>query len=201
MEENVGLIGRIEQTWAGFTQREQRLVTAMLIILPLLAVFLIGTRSWNALSDLGTAVEENKAALELIERKRGAYLASKGSGGGAKSLKERIETNELKLTTFLDKEASKFSLKIDNFKESSAPVGSKGSKKDVAAGGVIEESVNVNIRDAEYSKFARFLDAIHRSRELLVIKHVEVNRRRRAQDQSKVDVQLTISTFKTKREG
>ena len=200
MEEKPGLIGRLEQTWERLSVREQRLAILWIVAMALMASFLIGYKSWTAITDVGEAVEQNKEALDLIDRKRAAFLANMGSDGEG-SLQDRIETNELKLTTFLDKEASKFDLKIDNFKESSAPVGSKNSKKDVAAGTLMEESVNVNIRDAEYNKFARFLDAIERSRELLVIKRVEVNRRRRSEDQSKVDVQLTVSTFKTKREG
>jgi len=200
MEENVGLMGRLEQTWDRLSVRERRLAILWIVAMLVMGSFLIGYKSWNAITDVGDAVDQNKEALELIDRKRDTFLASVGSNGEG-SLQDRIETNQLKLTTFLDKEASKFDLKIDNFKESSAPVGSKSSKKDVAAGTVMEESVNVNIRDADYAKFARFLDDIKRSRELLVIKRIEVNRRRRSDDQSKVDVQLTVSTFKTKREG
>ena len=204
MEERTGFINRLEQVWARLSVRERRMAVIWLISVSCMATFVVGFKSWNAITDSGTSVEENIEALELIERKRAEYISSRGDNN--KSLKERIKLNELKIATFVDKEASKFELKIDNFKESSAPVGSnsRSSRQDsdkAAKGTIIEESVNVNIRGAEYDKVARFLDAIQRSKELLVIKRVEVNRKRRSRDKSSVDVTLTVSTFKTKREG
>ena len=192
---------RLGQTWEQLSARERNLLVLCAVTIIGLGTFIVGFKSWNAITDSGLAVETNLEALDLINRKRAQYLNQKGDN--REDLDKKIKENKLKLTTHIDKEAGRFELKVDSFKESSAPVGARGSKsaEDAPKGTVLEETVTVVIRNAEYDKVAKFLDAIKRSRELIVIKRVEITRKQGAKKNSTVVATLMISTFKTKSEG
>lgn len=192
---------RLGQAWEQLSARERNLLILCVVTIVGLGTFIVGFKSWNAITDSGLAVETNLETLDLINRKKAQYLSQKGEN--SEDLNKRIKENKLKLTTHIDKEAGRFELKVDSFKESSGPVGSRSSKTadDAPKGTILEETVTVNIRNADYDKVAKFLDAIKRSRELIVIKRIEINRKRRSKDKPSVDVTLMISTFKTKSEG
>ncbi len=181
--------------YRNLSDREQRLVGVWFVAMIFIVIFITTVKINGAIEDRRVNIDAYESALKLIAERQDEYATAKGGGtGGGKSLDERIATNEIKLQTFLDKEATRFDLKINNFKESSAPVGGKRSKKD--AGGVMEESVVIDIESADYTQFARFVDKIQRSPELLVIKRLSLQRPRRANEPQKVRVSMTISTFK-----
>lgn len=187
--------------WYGnLSQREQRLVIVWIVAMAFIGLFIVGVQINGAIQDRRDGIERYEKALKLITQKQDEYVQAKNSGGGGgKSLKERIETNDLKLKTFLDKEATRFDLKINNFKESTGLVGGKRGKAE--AGDTIEESVTIEIDQADYDQFARFLDKLHSAPELLVIRRVDVQKPRRSASPQQVRVQMIISTFKKKGEA
>jgi hypothetical protein len=159
-----------------------------------IATFLLSTTVLGRINDIEDEVASNRETLDLIALKQRDFVAGQSSGKG-EDVKLKIKDNKLKLTTFLDKEAGRFDLKIDSFKESSAALGSKRAKK-AKKGGIIEESVTIEIGKAEYGNIMKFLDAVDGSRELMVIKRVQIKKPRRAKDQEFMEATITVSTFK-----
>ncbi len=180
--------------------RERRLLVVWVIAMAAIVVFIVSVKINGAIQERREGIATYQAALTLIAERQDEYLLAKSGGGpSAKPLKERIDTNEIKLQTYLDKEAMRFDLKINNFKEQSLPVGGKRSgKKKAPEGSLIEESVTIEIENADYKKFAEFVDKIHRSPELLVVKRIQVQKPRRLEPNSphQVRVTMTISTYK-----
>ena len=181
--------------------RERRLLVVWVFSMMGIAAFIVAVLVNSAVEDRSEGVEQYEKALRLIKDRQDEYLLENKSGG--KSIKEQIEKNELKLQTFLDAEAMRFDLKINNFKEQSLPVGGKRGKDEKAA--VIEESVTIEIEKADYKKFAQLVDKIHSAPELLVIKriHIQKPRGRRSIGSASQDVNprevrvtMTVSTFK-----
>ncbi len=204
MENQGGALGFYER----LSQRERRLLVAWATTMGLLGTFLVGWFIWGTISEKQEKFEQNQEVLQLIARKQNEYLQRKnggGSGDDSKKIEEKIATNELKLQTYLDREAGRFNLKIKNFKESSLVVGGKKGKK-TEGSALLEESVAIDIEEAPFKDVARFLDALKSSRELIIIKRIDIDRPRRNsraksnpdedQPQAPVKTSLTVSTFK-----
>ena len=181
--------------------RERRLLVVWVFAMMGIAAFILVVLVNSAIDERSEGIEQYETALRLIKERQDEYLNKSSKGG--KNIKEQIEKNELKLQTFLDAEAMRFDLKINNFKEQSLPVGGKRGKEDKAA--VIEESVTIEIDKADYKKFAQLVDKIHSAPELLVIKRIHIQKPRGRRGASvgspdanprEVRVTMTISTFK-----
>jgi hypothetical protein len=179
--------------WARLSDRERRLLVVWALAMSFIVVFLGGYFAFSAIDEKEEKAQQYAAAVDLMTRKQGEYLARKAGGG--EKLSDRIAGNQLKLQTFLDQEAAKHNIKIKNFKESAVPVGGKRRKKDAKGPQVIEETVAIDLTDTEYGNVVGFLDAIDRSPELVIIKRIDVARPRR-NDGPTVRVALTVSTFK-----
>lgn len=194
MDAKPGLIDKLGAFYGRLSPRERVMAIFWVFAMAAIAVFLLSTTVLGRITDIEDEVEVNRQTLDLIALKQRDYLAAR-SVDSSDNVKTRIKDNKLKLTTFLDKEAGRFDLKIENFKESSAAVGSKRGKK-AEKGGVVEESVTVEIKRAEYGNIMKFLDSVNGSRELMVIKRVRIKKPRRARDQEFMEATITVSTFK-----
>lgn len=184
---------RLTAFYQRLSPREQKLAVLWVFAMIFIALFIVGVQINSGIEKRRAAIEEYSKALKLIAERQDEYVNAQGGSG---SLDERIEKNELKLQTFLDKEATRFDLKINNFKESSVPIGGKRPKKGEAVKGIVEESVTIDIENADYTKFARFADKIRTSPELIVIKRLDVQKARRSADPQEVRITMTVSTFK-----
>lgn len=196
MEEAPSGSGKLQQAFTRLSPRERKLLLLWIVAMVVIAGFLLSTTVLSRLDDMETRIAENQEALDLITRKQAQYLAS--TSGTGNSLDARLAKNDIRLTTYLDKQATRFDVKISNFKDGENPVGGKKGAK--VATGIVEEWVAVDIDQVEYDKVTRLLDALQSSPELLVVKRIEITRARRGGGQDKVDAKLTVSTFKKKKE-
>lgn len=196
MEEAPSGNNKLQQAFARLSPRERKLLVLWIVAMIVIGGFLLSTTVLSRLDDMETRIAENQEALELIGKKQGQYLESKGGAGN--SFESRLARNDLRLTTYLDKQATRFDVKISNFKDGETPVGGKKGTK--ATAGLVEEWVAVDIDQVEYDKVTRFIDALQASPELIVIKRIEITRPRRGASQDKVDAKLTVSTYKKKKE-
>ena len=192
---------RLKAIYTRLSPREKRLLIVWVFAMMGILVFIVTVKIKGAIEDRRTGIESYQATLKLIQDRQDEYVVGQ-KGSGTKPLKERIDENTIKLQTFLDAEAMRFDLKINNFKEQSLPVGGKRPKKGEPVA-VVEESVTIEIENADYKKFAQFVDKISRAPELLVIKRIHIEKARRsasniASDANprEVRVTMTVSTYK-----
>lgn len=191
--------GRLSQMYQNLSERERKLLVLWGFAMGFIALFLIGNFAWSSLDDLDTRLVEHQEALELISSRQARYLQAKGATGD--SVEAKLNNNDLRLTTFLDKEATRYEVKITSFKDGSNPVGAKkGSKDTAAAAGLTEEWATVTIEGVEYGKLIRFIDALAASKEIIVLKRIDITRPRRGKEADKVEATLTVSTFKRKKQ-
>ncbi len=178
---------------ARLNPRERKLLIIWAIAMSFMVFFLGGWFAWSSISEKSDAAEEYQLTLDLISRKQQDFLSRQGKKEEA-DIDERIEGNEIKLQSFLDREANKQGLKITNFKESVAPLSGKGGK--VKAGETVEESLTISVDGAEFKSLGRFMDALARSKELLVIKRIDLERARSFKTDGKFKMTMTVSTYK-----
>ena len=191
MEEKRGLSAVVSR----LSVREKRLLVFWVVGMAIIVVFLVGYFATTKIGAKKEAAVSYQETLDVIRTKQGAYLARKGESPD--KLSDKIANNKIKLQTFLDGEAGKFSLRIKNFKESSVPLGGKRRKDKKNTGpSIMEETVAIDIEETEYSNVVGFMDAINATKELVVIKRVKVSRPRRGINSTKVRVSMTVSTFK-----
>ncbi len=183
------------------SSREKRLLVVWVFSMMGIVAFIVGVQINSAIEKRSEGIESYERALKLIRDRQDEYILD-NKAAGAKPLKERIDNNDLKLQTFLDAEAMRFDLKINNFKEQSLPLGGKRGKKDEKAT-VIEESVTIEIEKADFKKFAQLVDKINNAPELLVIKRIHIQKPRNRRNAvgsdanpREVRVTMTVSTFK-----
>jgi Tfp pilus assembly protein PilO len=188
----------VEQTnKQGFLQRlndrERKLLVIWAISMSFMVLFLGGWWSWSSITEKADAAEKYQLTLDYIASHQQEFLANSAKEEGA-SVEERIDKNDIKLQSYLDREATRSNLKISNFKESVAPLGGKKSRDD--AGGIVEESLTINVDDAAFKDLARFMDTLARSKELLVIKRIDLERARRFKTEGTFKMTMTVSTYK-----
>ena len=187
-----------KNTGQGFLERlsarERKLLSIWAIAMSFMAVFLCGWLLWSSLSEKADAAEAYQNTLDLIARKQQDFLANKGKADKT-DLNAQIEGNEIKLQSFLDREANKESLKITNFKESIIPLTSKQNRKE-GEPGLVEESLTITIDSAEFKNLGRFMDALARSKELITIKRIDLERSRTFKADGTFKMNMTVSTYK-----
>lgn len=179
---------------ARLNERERKLLVIWAISMSFMVLFLGGWLAWSSITEKADAAQGYQVTLDLIAKRQREYLANSNKDEGA-SVEERIEKNDLKLQSYLDREATRNNLKISNFKESVAPLGGKKAR-DKEEGGIVEESITINMDDAAFKDLARFMDTLARSKELLVIKRIDLERARRFQTEGKFKMTMTVSTYK-----
>lgn len=176
---------------ARLNPRERNLLVLWAVSMIALVLFLGSWLAWSSISEKVDAAAAYQDTLDLLSRRQAEFLASQNKDNGG-SLDERVANNELKLQSFLDREAARHTLKISNFKESNAPLG--GKKGDPKA--ILEESITIDVEDAPFPDLSRFLDSIARSKELIVVKRVHVERSRKFQTDGTFKMTMIVSTFK-----
>lgn len=181
--------GRIAEALEKLSPREKKLLGLWAVSMAFIVIMLGSWLAWSSIEEKALKAEEYQNTLQLIAKRQGEYLSNKGSG--SKPVEQRMAENKIKLQTFLDREATRYNLKIKNFKESSAPLSGKSK-----GGGPVEESITIDVDEADFNDLSRFLDSLAKSKELIVIKRVDIERARRFNESGKVKMTMTVSTFK-----
>lgn len=190
------LTAKLSESYSNLTDREQKLVVAMAIVLPLVVVALVVGIFSRSLGSIESQTQSYENALELVAAGGPAYLNSKnagdGSGGLADQFTEEVLTNnQVKLTSFIASKASAAGVKVSSYDSEEIPIGSKSGDKSGPI--IVEKRVKVDIRDAQNKDLLKFLEEIETSGEPVVIKRIDVRGKHRSPGE--VRARVEVSTF------
>lgn len=175
------------------SDRERKLLFAMVIILPLLAMIVLVGVIHGSLSEVETQTMEYRQSLEMLSIAAPTIAERKQKASGdnelsAKFTDEAMRNNELKLTSFVATQAAAVNISVDSYDEQKIPL---GSNKEGPM--VVEKQLRVDINEAEMDKLLKLLERIETAEEPVVIKRLDLRRQRR--NPGEVRVRLVVSTF------
>ncbi|MFB6265224.1 MAG: hypothetical protein ABEL76_16620 [Bradymonadaceae bacterium] len=185
--------------YADLTDREQKLLTAMAIVVPLagLAFFgLLVDRSFKSIED---DIRENEQILEMLEKVAPRYKRQKAKSDpgryARKFAPKKIENNKVKLTSFVATHATATGVNVDSYDENDRPLESGG--KDGST--LMKHQVIVEINEVQMAKLTDLLERIELSEKPVFIERTKLVRRRNAK--GSVRATLVVTTFKRKAKG
>lgn len=156
-----------------------------------LGVFLVSSR----LSELEDGLSTKREALRLLMARKDDYLKQQATGNG--DIRERIEGNDLNLTTFADGHAKAVGIQFDDYKDSRRPVylkkrpqGGREQKPDL-----MEEQLEVRFKRVAIASLTAFLDRVDREeRRPVAVKKLSIKTLWSARD--KLSGSITLATWK-----
>ncbi len=190
------LSAKLRDFYAGLTDREQKLVVAMAVVLPLVVVALVIGVFNRSLSEIESQSQSYENALELVSA-GGAEFAKKqnaqdeDSGLAAQFTDEVLDDNQVKLTSFIASKATAAGVSVSSYDSEEHPIGSSSGSKSGPI--IVERRVKVDIRDARHDDILKFLEQIESSGEPVVIKRVDL--RGKARSPGEVRARVEVSTF------
>jgi type II secretory pathway component PulM len=195
------LSGKMSEAYSGLTDREQKLVVAMGVILPLVAIALVIGLFVRSLDDVESQTRSYENALELVAAGGPSFVEQKNQGNDADSLaaqftEDVLTNNEVKLTSFIASKASAAGVKVSSYDSEEIPIGSKSGDKSGPL--VIEKRVKVDIQDAKNDELLKFLEEIESSGEPVVIKRIDL--RAKSRTPGEVRARVEVSTFVKKQQ-
>jgi hypothetical protein len=190
------LKAKLSESYAGLTDREQKLVMAMGIILPLLAVALVIGIFSRSLSDIESQARGYENSLDLLVAGAPAYLENQRGGeadGGLADLftEEVLEDNPVKLTSFIASKATAAGVSVSSYDTEEIPIGSSSAENSEPI--IVERRVTVDIRDAQHDDMLEFLEEIETSGEPVVIQRIDL--RGKSREPGGVRARVEVSTF------
>lgn len=167
------------------TEREQKLLIAMAVTAVLMVLTLMTVLIQSTLVGGREEVAEQRAALRAIATEGSAYLAEVSS---VEDLDERLSTNTLRLSSFLEGRASQLNVpRPREFRDHQTPVGN--------APGIVQIETTATFPPMTLDQLLDLTEEIEASGELVYIHGVRVQPTRRG-EANQLDVEMTLITFR-----
>jgi hypothetical protein len=194
---------RLTDTYDDLTDREQKLVVAAGVVLPLVVLIFIGLVFNNSLNATRTEIDEKKELLNKLAEIAPDYNQNKKEGGDQQQAKfspEAIENNNVKLTSFVATHATAVGVQVDSYDESERPISSSGGEAEgEAESSLYRADVTVEIRGATTDKLLKLLERIETADKPVVLERVTLTNQRR--NAGEVRATIIVATFKRKANG
>jgi type II secretory pathway component PulM len=192
---------KLSDSYSGLTDREQKLVLAMGVIVPLVVITLVVGLFVRSLDDIESQTNSYENALELVAAGGPNFVKQQGQSNDADSLaaqftEDVLTNNDVKLTSFIASKASSAGIKVSSYDSEEIPIGSASGDKSGPL--VIEKRVKIDIRDAKHDAFLTFLEEIESSNEPVVIKRIDL--RAKSRTPGEVRARVEVSTFVKKKQ-
>ena len=173
-------------TWFdGLSDRERRLVSILSACLLALLIFLILYFAVSSISSKNAALKRNREQLAQIKELEEVYHVAKEKHQRELS---KIRRNNISLFTYIQNITSKLGLSVPGMTEQRRPLGKSGA---------VEVSVRVNLTRLSIDKLTRLLELIETpdSRGQVKVTRLKINKRH--DDPELLDLQMTVSTWKS----
>ncbi len=191
----------LSDKFSELSEREKKMVIAMAVIMPLLAMVLVIGIFSNSLNSIEDQTRSYQQSLDLVRMAGPSYLkhkqASSQSGGLADIFTDKVlEDNPVKLTGFIAARANEAGVNPSSYDTEDIPIGSKSGDKSGPI--IVEKKVKVDIRQVQIDDLLKFLEGIESSDQPVVIKRIDLRGRRRKPGE--VRARVEVSTFIKKKQ-
>jgi type II secretory pathway component PulM len=169
----------------GLSDRERRLVTIFSTSLAVLFVILIIYIAFSKINTKQTLLQRNREQLTQIKDLEGEYSRAKEKH--AREM-ERIRRNDTSLFTYIQSITSRLGLSVPGMTEQKKPLGKTN---------VVEVSVKVNLTKLSLDKLTRLLELIESPENGGQVKVTRLKINKRHDEPDLLDLQMTVSTWKS----
>ncbi len=175
----------LEAFFARLSQRERVMVTAAAVAVAAFLVFLVSHGISRSIRTREARIQEKTRVLSQVGKLAQGWRAAQAERA---ELEQRLRGKSLPLMTFLSQTGSRLGIEVNDLRPSAAPTD--------AAGGVVEESVEVSVAKIDLPRLARLLEELERGPGVVKVRRVQV--RTRTDDPAAVDVSLLVATYQLK---
>lgn len=190
----------VGEWYAGRNEREQRLIQIAGVVLPLVGLAFVTILHNQSLETVRSDIETYEETLDLLGDIAPTYRKQKKSEQNNKSddfSREALETNDIKLTSFVATHATAVGIQVDSYNESERRIG--GGDDEDEGSPLHKLSVDVEIRQAPIDKVLKLLERIEKASEPVVIERFSLTKKKG--DTGKVRVDIVVTTFERTAEG
>jgi type II secretory pathway component PulM len=175
----------LNQWYDGLTDRERRMTSIFAICA---VVVLVAGTLFFAMSKINTKREllsRNKAQLAEIKELESAYNLAKERH--ERELR-RIRRNDVSLFTFIQDITSRLGLAVKDLTE---------QRRTIAKSNIVEISVRVNLNKLSIDKVSRVIEELESPESNAPVKVTKLKINKRHDEPELLDLQLTVSTWKS----
>lgn len=168
------------------TDRERKLLSLFLICLSVLVIIGLIFVSTQKISSKNARLAKSQQQLMKIKSLEGDYKKAKLE---TDKFKFKIRSNRISLISLLDGITKRYGLTVTDFNETQRPVGKTG---------VVEISVKFSLSKLSLDKVTALIEDIEttsQGRDLVKVVRVKINKR--FDEPELLDLQMTVSTWKT----
>ena len=175
----------LEAFLARLSQRERVMVGAASLAVLAFVVFLVSLGVSRGILAREARIEEKTRILAQVGRLAQGWRAAQAE---RTELEQRLRGQSVPLMTFVSQTGTRLGIDVNDLRPSAAPT--------EAAGGLVEESVEVSVAKLDLPKLAQLLEALERGPGVVKVRRVQV--RTRTDDPAAVDVSLLVATYQLK---
>lgn len=192
-------IRRAFDAYDNLTDREQTLVKWMAVIVPTMGLVFFGIAVDRSLTSIEQKIREDEQVLDLLERVAPQYRRKRASHDpgryAEKFATEKVENNDVKLTSFVATHATATGVNVDSYDENDRPL--ESSSEDEST--LMKRQVTVEINDVQMNKLTDLLERLEVADKPVFVERTKIIRQRNAE--GSVRATLVVTTFKRKAEG
>jgi general secretion pathway protein M len=176
----------LEAFFQRLSQRERVLVTAAGLAVLAFVVFLVSFGVSRGISARQARIEEKTRMLAQVGKLAQGWRAAQAERA---DLERRLKGGQgAPLMTFVAQTGARLGVEVNDLRPSSQP--------GEVAGGVVEETVEVNVAKLDLPKLAALLEALEKGPGVVKVRRVQL--RTRTDDPAAVDVSLLVATYQLK---
>lgn len=172
-------IDGLRERWERMNPREQRLVVALSATLVVCIIVAMVAKIQSGMDDIETKNAESRKALRSLAVYRNAKARAAGTG-----LEVTVPDKALALDSYMEGIISELSLTSPTY-----PV-----LKEDRVGEYVELSFEVALKGLDILQLTELLEKVESGSKLVVIKELNIDRNFR--DKEKLDLEVTVATFK-----
>jgi len=170
-------IDSLRDRWETITPREQRLVLALGVTFVVVILVWVGLRISDGLSAIEARNDQARMALRTLHNYRLAQSEQ------PRTPEVDLENNPVKLESYLESIASEVGIEIPRF----------NSVSPATRDGFVETSTQIEIRKLSIEELKDFLERVEGRSKKVVVRSLNI--KRQFNDNEKLDVKMTVSTF------
>ena len=175
----------LEAFFQRLSQRERVLVTVAGLAVVAFVAFLVSTGVSRGITARQHRIDEKTRVLAQVGKLAQGWRAAQSERA---DLERRLTGQHPPLMTFVAQTGTRLGIEVNDLRPAAAPT--------EATGGVVEESVEVNVAKLELPKVAALLEALEQGAGVVKVRRLQI--RTRTDDPAAVDVSLVVATYQLK---
>lgn len=179
---------RARDGFLGLTEREQKLLSVLAIVLTLFLSYLVIGSQIRKTTEWKSGAMARRDAISQLISSRGEYASAMEQ---ARDLNAKMDRNALSIPTFVEARCRQLNItQPTNFRDSRQPVGGNPS--------VIGLSTEVVFPEMTLAQLSDFSAEVQKSGELIYIQRVEIKEKRQGEG---FEVSMQLTTYQNTKDG